>query len=109
LEVRKLHCPECDTSIEGRFALCRFCYLNTEQREFAETFIRCRGNIKEVERELGVSYPTVRSRLDAVIQALGYKVEPEEPAPADEARRKVLEALNRGEIKADEAVKLLKK
>ena len=107
--VRKLHCPECETSLEGRFSLCKFCYLNTEQREFIEVFVKCRGNIKEVEKELGVSYPTVRSRLDAAIQALGYRVEPEEQSPSEEARRKVLESLNRGEIKADEALRLLKR
>jgi len=109
-EVRRLYCPECDTALEGRFSLCKFCYLNTEQREFIETFVRCRGNIKEVERELGVSYPTVRNRLDAAISALGYRVEPEEPAtPSDDARRKVLESLNKGEIKAEEALKLLRR
>ena len=110
LEVRKLYCPACDITIEGRFNMCKFCYLNQEQREFAETFIRCRGNIKEVERELGVSYPTVRNRLDAVIVALGYAVEAEEPdTRADEGRRKVLESLNKGEISADDAIKLLRR
>jgi hypothetical protein len=117
LEVRKLYCSQCDTTIEGRFVLCKFCYLNEEQREFVDTFIRCRGNIKEVERELGVSYPTVRNRLDAVIQALGYRVEAEEPevrsdarsdARSAETRRKILESLNRGEFSAEEALRLLK-
>ncbi|MDP2859090.1 MAG: DUF2089 domain-containing protein [Bacillota bacterium] len=110
LEVRKLYCPACDITIEGRFNMCKFCYLNQEQREFVETFIRCRGNIKEVERELGVSYPTVRNRLDAVIMALGYTVEAEETdARVDEGRRKVLESLNKGEISAEDAIKILRR
>lgn len=90
--------------------MCKFCYLNQEQREFVETFVRCRGNIKEVERELGVSYPTVRNRLDAVIMALGYTVEAEEPdTRVDEGRRKVLESLNKGEISAEDAIKILRR
>ena len=110
LEVRKLYCPACDITIEGRFNMCKFCYLNQEQREFVETFVRCRGNIKEVERELGVSYPTVRNRLDAVIMALGYTVEAEEPdTRVDEGRRKVLESLNKGEISAEDAIKILRR
>ncbi len=110
LEVRKLYCPACDITIEGRFNMCKFCYLNQEQREFVETFVRCRGNIKEVERELGVSYPTVRNRLDAVIVALGYTVEAEEPdTRVDEGRRKVLESLNKGEISAEDAIKILRR
>jgi len=110
LEVRKLYCPSCDITIEGRFNMCKFCYLNQEQREFVETFIRCRGNIKEVERELGVSYPTVRNRLDAAIMALGYTVEAEEPdTRVDEGRRKVLESLNKGEISAEDAIKILRR
>lgn len=109
MSVTRLHCAECDTAIEGRFAMCKFCYLNAEQRDFIETFIRCRGNIKEVERELGISYPTVRSRLDAVIQALGYRVESEPESRVDDSKRKVLEALNKGEISAEEALKIIKR
>lgn len=108
LDVVRMHCPSCDTSIEGRFEICKFCQLNPEQKEFIEVFIKCRGNIKEVERELGISYPTVRGRLDAVIEALGYRVE---AAPADDPatkRKDILEALARGEISSEEAVKQLK-
>ncbi len=109
LEVTRLQCFNCDTAIEGRFETCKFCLLTREQRDFVETFLRVRGNIKEVERELGISYPTVRSRLDQVIRALGYEAGPaEEDARAEGQRKEILARLSRGEIGAEEAVKLLK-
>jgi hypothetical protein len=80
--------------------------LNREQLEFVEIFIKCRGNIKEVERELGISYPTVRNRLEQVIESMGYpaqKLNPEE----SKRRKEILERLNRGEISTEEALKYL--
>ncbi len=109
LEVTRLQCFNCDTAIEGRFETCKFCLLSREQRDFIETFIRSRGNIKEVERELGISYPTVRSRLDQVIRALGYDVVVAEgEREADERRKEVLARLNRGDVSPEEAIKLLR-
>ncbi|MCL6580962.1 MAG: DUF2089 domain-containing protein [Firmicutes bacterium] len=109
LEVTRLQCPSCRTAVEGRFEICPFCLLTREQREFLETFIRARGNIKEVERELGISYPTVRNRLDQVIRALGYDVtETEEDRRLDAERREILARLNRGEIGPEEALRLLR-
>lgn len=110
LDVARLSCPRCETSIEGRFETCKFCQLTNEQKDFVEIFIRSRGNIKEVERELGISYPTVRGRLDAVIQALGYPVERDREDESQTAtkRKNVLDSLARGEIPAEEAIKLLK-
>lgn len=108
MEVRRLYCPACETGLDGRFALCKFCQLSEEMQDFVSIFIRSRGNIKEVERALGLSYPTVRGRLDAVIRALGFAAEgeaapePDEP-PRPDRRREVLEALARGEITAQEA------
>jgi hypothetical protein len=71
-EVTAISCNGCGTRIEGNFRLCRFCRLTDEQKSFVEAFIKCRGNIKEVERELGISYPTVKNRLEDVAYALGY-------------------------------------
>ncbi len=105
MEINRLHCGSCHTTIDGHFSPCKFCQLSPEQREFVEVFLASRGNIKEVERLLGISYPTVRSRLDAVIEGLGYRVERED----DNKRKDVLEALNKGEISTDEAIKLLKR
>ncbi len=108
LTVSKLTCHHCETTIEGNFESCRFCGLTPEQKHFVEVFLKSRGNIKEVERELGISYPTVRGRLDNVLEAMGYRVEQEDQAEVSRQRRHILEQLANGEIGADEAVKLLK-
>ncbi|WP_026485841.1 DUF2089 domain-containing protein [Caldanaerobius polysaccharolyticus] len=107
LEVTHLHCPQCDIDIKGQFELCRFCHLTREQKEFLEVFIKCRGNIKDVEKELGISYPTVKNRLENVISALG--LDDTAYTPADDFNRKmgILAKLDRGEISASEAIKLL--
>lgn len=104
LEVTKLHCNHCNTTIEGSFTLCRFCRLTAEQKQFIETFIKCRGNIKEVEKDLGISYPTVRSRLDEGIIALGYL---RKSLKNDDRKREILDMLGRDEIDYQEALKLL--
>lgn len=112
LTVTRLKCRHCETAIEGQFEASKFSQLSKEHLEFVEIFLKSRGNIKEVERELGLSYPTVRGRLDAVLEALGYRVEPaavEEINRAKQAKRKeILDQLNRGELSSEEAVKLLK-
>ncbi len=119
LKISKLTCTYCPTKIEGEFSSCKFCRLPAEQLIFMEAFIKCRGNIKEVEKELGISYPTVRSRLDSVIEALGYGVD-KERVPENETekedlreeglrRQEILEALERGEISAQEATRQMRK
>ncbi|HQJ25046.1 MAG TPA: DUF2089 domain-containing protein [Bacillota bacterium] len=111
LEITRLSCTSCNTNIEGHFTVCKFCQLPPELKVFAEVFIKNRGNIKDVEKELGISYPAVRSRLDQTIVALGYSVdqEPSFGKAADAAKKKeVLESLRRGEISAEEAIKKLK-
>jgi hypothetical protein len=104
--VTRINCDSCDTTIEGEFTLCKFCRLTSEQKLFIDVFIKCRGNIKEVEKELGVSYPTVKNRLEDAAAALGHKSEPQ----VEEGGRKkdVLEKLNGGEINVDEALELLR-
>lgn len=105
LKVVKLKCDQCDTVIENNFALTNFDYLSSDDLFFVETFIKCRGNIKEVEKELGISYPTVRSKLDNVIGKLGYEVAPDE---SKMKRNQILEALEKGELSAREAIEQLK-
>jgi hypothetical protein len=114
MEVTELECPVCHTKISGNFQLCKFCSLTPEQKGFAEVFIKNRGNIKEVERELGISYPTVRSRLESLIRALGYAVDEEVGTYADqetyaEERKIILDRLDSGEISVQEATKMLKR
>ena len=104
LKVTQLSCKSCGTQINGEFELCKFCQLEKEQKYFAEIFIKNRGNIKEIEKELGISYPTVRRLLDEVIEALGYK----EQVRYDLVNQsEVLEKLSKGEISSDQALKLL--
>jgi hypothetical protein len=109
LLVTRLSCHHCQTRLEGEFDFCKFSRLPVEQREFVEVFIKCRGNIKDVEKELGISYPTVRNRLDAVIEALGYRVEKVEDTGKQDYRQEVLQALENGEITAAEATRRLRK
>jgi len=104
-EVTRISCDKCGTTIEGHFQLCKFCRLTSEQKKFIDAFIKCRGNIKEVEKELGISYPTVKNKLEDVAGALGYKRQSE---PEESTRKKeILEKLNSGEISVDEAIELL--
>lgn len=108
LDVSRLHCRECHTSIEGSFDLCKFCQLDKEQKEFAEIFIKNRGNIKEIEKELGISYPTVKNRLDSLVSALGYSLGYNNPAPITKIdKMEILQKLDNGEISSEEAIRLM--
>ena len=116
LAVTRLHCSSCDTQIEGRFQLGRFQRLAADQLAFLEVFVKNRGIIKDVEAELGISYPTVRARLDDALRAMGFPTGGEDdprPSPrqvqaqAREERRRVLEDLREKRISADEAARRL--
>jgi len=115
LAVTRLHCRSCGTTLEGEFSVGRFGRLTKEQLALLESFLRSRGNLRDMERELGISYPTVRSRVEALVRALGFG-----PRDGDEAetgdtpaaaasgaaaasRQEILERLARREIGADEA------
>ena len=105
-EVTRISCRECGTTIEGRFQMCKFCRLSSDQKAFIDVFIKCRGNIKEVEKELGISYPTVKNRLEEVAAAMGYKLDPEPVVPGK--KKEILDRLNSGEISVEEALNLMK-
>jgi len=111
LAVTQLHCGACDTRIEGRFRLGRFQRLSTDQLGFVETFIKNRGIIKDVEAELGISYPTVRARLDEALRAMGFPAgdDPGRSSPRQtrEERRQILEDLRERRITAEEAAQRL--
>lgn len=104
LKVTKLSCTHCSTEISGDFTLSKFNYLSKEHLYFIEVFIKNKGNIKQIEKELGISYPTVKKNLDEVIVSLGYQVNDEEK----EKRSDILAKLEKGELSASEAAKLLK-
>ena len=104
LKVTRLKCDGCSTVVENQFELSKFDYLNGEQLSFIEVFLKSRGNIKDVEKELGISYPTVRAKLDEVITALGYTVARQKPSTD---KKEVIDMLEKGEITADEALRML--
>jgi hypothetical protein len=131
LTIARLHCRSCGTALEGEFGVGRFGRLDHEQLSLLESFLRSRGNLKEMERELGISYPTVRGRVDALIRSLGLSDgaaagadddfgadfadgfdEPFGTAAPDEGlaaeRREILERLARKEMSADEAAAALR-
>jgi hypothetical protein len=131
LTITRLHCRSCGTALEGEFGVGRFGRLDREQMSLLESFLRSRGNLKEMERELGISYPTVRGRVDGLVRALGLadgadiadgadgadgepdELEPANEAPTDAAdaaaeRRSILERLARKEIGAEEAAVALR-
>jgi hypothetical protein len=124
LAISRLHCRTCGTTLEGEFGVGRFGKLNREQMALLESFLRSRGNLKEMERALGISYPTVRARVEALVQALGLadgESGPElvddgdagEAGAATEAdaatqRRAILERLAKREIDAAAAAEALR-
>lgn len=106
LVVTQLTCTSCGTGVVGKFELSPFFRLSNESLKFLEVFVRNRGNVKEMERETGESYWTIRRQLDEVIQEMGIE---EEPKPNDKStsRQEILGRLSRGEINVQEATKLL--
>ena len=112
LAVTRLHCRSCGTTLEGDFSVGRFGRLNRDQLALLESFLRSRGNLREMERELGISYPTVRGRVEALVRALGFGPRADEAGDEDDAptqaiatptRDAILERLARHEISAEEA------
>ena len=126
LEVTEMACPACQTRLHGRFDRSPLTRLAPEHQTFIETFIQCRGIIRDVERALGVSYPTVRARLDNVVEALEdmqQEIRQEiavrssaarvasvaERSPAREARRRaILQQVETGDLEAEEAAEALR-
>ena len=111
LYVSELSNDDSGIAIRGRFEIPRWSKLSEEQEHFLETFLRCRGMINSVERELGISYPTVKSRLEALLVALDLSPVKEEGPKKDisaEKKAKILEQLEKGEITAEEAKTKLK-
>jgi hypothetical protein len=110
LSVTRLHCGSCGTTLEGDFSVGRFGRLGKDQLLLLESFLRSRGNLREMERELGISSPTVRSRVEALVRALGFgpraDADPDDDTAINQVpvtRDGVLERLARREISAEEA------
>lgn len=101
MNVSEYHCPSCDIRVKGDFGNSGLRKLSESQLKFVEIFLKNGGNIKLVEKDLKVSYPTVRKSLDSVIEALGYK-------KPNKKMNDLLEKVSRGEIKAEEAAEMMK-
>ncbi len=104
LEVRGLRCSACGTEVHGRFAPCPFCRLTPDQTVFLQMFVQARGNLTELEKILGVSYPTVRGKLDEIIALVGAP--PVRPPRAD--RRSVLERIATGDLTPEQGLSELR-
>ncbi len=110
LAVTRLRCGSCGTTLEGEFSVGRFARLSRDQMALLESFLRSRGNLRDIERELGISYPTVRTRVEALVRALGLGARADDDAPVVEenaheprTREAILERLARREISAEDA------
>ena len=112
LAVTRLRCGSCGTTLEGEFSVGRFARLSRDQTALLESFLRSRGNLRDIERELGISYPTVRARVEALVRALGFGPRADDDSAGDEpaaapstpaTREAILERLARREITAEDA------
>lgn len=103
LVTTRLTCSGCGTELSGEFRSCEFCALAPDDRDTLRVFLASRGNMREVERHLGVSYPTARARFDAILVRLGIE---RQAAPAAD-RVEVLRRLARGELDVDGALAAL--
>ncbi|MEO8461952.1 MAG: DUF2089 domain-containing protein [Chloroflexota bacterium] len=118
LAVTRLHCRSCGSTLEGDFSVGRFGRLSREQLGLLESFLRSRGNLRDMERELSLSYPTVRGRVEALVRALGFGPRGDaddadgdaandatspDPATVLASRQEILERLARRELTAEDA------
>lgn len=112
LLVTRMHCHQCDTTIEGQFMpeSGPLAALTKEQQEFVMAFIRCEGRFTRLEEELKMSYPTLRNRLNEIIRKLGFEPgrDEEEKTLMNEDRQRILDDLNQGKISAVDAARLLR-
>ena len=109
LMATTLYCEDCHIEIRGEFERSRLAELSVEQEEFVLKFLAVRGSLKEMERIMGVSYPTVRARLDDILYSLGLRAEGIDEIDQDEKRQAILDDLEAGRIGTQEAVELLRK
>jgi hypothetical protein len=109
LLVERVRLPDSGIAIEGSFELPVLAQLPLEDQVFIAAFVRSHGSIKEMERLFGVSYPTIKGRLNRLSELLGAALEVEAPAVEDPApqRREILDRLERGDITAQQALKEL--
>ena len=104
MEVTRMNCTVCDTVVTGHYMPCRFCRLTPTETRLLEVFVQSRGNVKEMERELGISYWTIRKQIDALIVSLGLEAAPDPYQDIAAQQNDILQALERGEINGTQAI-----
>jgi hypothetical protein len=105
MHVEKLACSSCGTEVQGHYAPCRVCSLPPEHRVLFDLFLETRGNLKDVQRTLKVSYPTARQRIEELFTALGLGAQPKQERPAP---MEVLRRVSAGELTVEQAERLLR-
>lgn len=109
LIIREVRCVDCETEVRAEYRQCDFCSLTDEQATFLKIFVTSRGNLSEVEKRLGISYPTVRSKLEEIVNVLTRaENQPLKRESAKSSRRSILDAVARGEISPEEALSKLR-
>src|ERR1700752_4350940 len=103
MAVTRMTCQACEIAVEGGFPTPRLANLPTEHQRFIEIFVLAGGNLKQIAEQAGVSYPTVRSRLDKVIDSLRQEI-----GRTKEMRGTILDAVSEGKLDADEAARVIK-
>jgi len=107
LAVTRLDCTACGTAISGRYSPCPFCRLSPENTRLLTAFVKARGNIREMERELGISYWTIRRLIDELTTELGFETRPAKQEETAVQVNEILEQVDRGELSAAEAAEIL--
>ena len=105
LEIVEYHCPQCNTTITGKFDVGELDRLNVQQQEFVKIFLCCQGSIKEGEKALGISYPTVKNRLGEITKVLC----PQLNLKKKEDSLLALKELENGKISVEEVIEKLKR
>ncbi|MGD9604929.1 MAG: DUF2089 domain-containing protein [Bacilli bacterium] len=108
LSITRLHCHNCGVEINGDFSLSKLCRLSKEQMTFVLLFLKNQGNIKAIEKDMNISYPTVKKLLNDVLVNLGFDVSEEDSVKPSIQRQEILEKLANKEISFEEANQQLK-
>jgi hypothetical protein len=103
LRIKKLECTACGVNFEGDFYSSPLLNLSAEQQRFIELFMLNSGSLKKMADSMGVTYPTIRTRLDAVIEALEQQI-----AKRDEYKNEILEQVNQGRLSPEKAAQIIK-
>ncbi len=104
LYVSEYKCGNCSTTVSGKFELDELFKLSEDQLFFTKVFIKNRGNLSEVQKELEISYPTARNRLEDIVRTMGY----EGAEPERTESQKILDMLENGEISSKDAMEMLR-